>query len=80
MVSRSDGYIDVHSIGGPLYEELDYTSAPPVGPYDVPQPPYVYMGCMTASANPAQQPPDVNVECITTANPAQQPHYENAKH
>jgi hypothetical protein len=36
MVSRSDSYIVVHTIGGPVYEELDHSSTPPVLPYDVP--------------------------------------------
>jgi hypothetical protein len=84
MVSGSDGYIDLHAKVEPLYEELDHNSEPPAGHYDVPSPPYLFMGSITPSANPVQQPPDVlpppcaNIGCITgSANPVQQPHYEN---
>jgi hypothetical protein len=65
IVSGSDGYIDVLADKKvePLYEELDHSSEPTVGPYDVPPPPCVLMDCITTSS----------------ATPDREPHYENAK-
>ena len=83
-VSGSDGYIDVRANVEPIYEKLDHSSEPPVSPYDVPPTPYVYMGCITSSANPVQQPPHVlsspyvSMFCLKgSPNPGQQPHCEN---
>jgi hypothetical protein len=65
IVSGSDGYIDVLADEKvePLYEELEHSSEPTVGPYDVPPTPSVLMDCIKTFS----------------ATPVREPHYENAK-
>jgi hypothetical protein len=77
IVSGSDGHIDVPSIGGPLCEQPDNSSAPTFVPYDVPCFPSRLVPC---SAYDIPPPDYVPMDCIPTssANPVRQPFYENA--